>query len=153
MTGEVVPGPFLRTPYNYDVMAASDNSALVCEDPSLAQQNGKEEADINTIVKRFGLTGELPDNVRVPEYGDFADALDYQSSLNLILQAQAGFMEMPADVRDRFNNDPGKFLEFVNNPENLDEARKLGIAKPAVVVPPVEPMLVRVVPDAEGASK
>lgn len=56
-------GPFLRTPYNYDMNAAGDESGLRCEDATRAQQQFKEESDINTIVARFGLTGEMPDNL------------------------------------------------------------------------------------------
>ena len=45
-----VPVVFLRTPYNYDTMAASNESALECLDESLAIQSAKDESDINTIV-------------------------------------------------------------------------------------------------------
>ena len=41
--------PFLRTPYNYDTVAASNESGLGCEDPTLTQQQFAEESDINTI--------------------------------------------------------------------------------------------------------
>ena len=55
-----VVAPFVRSPYNYDMSAVSDETGLCCEDESLAIQSAKEDADINTIVRRFGLTGELP---------------------------------------------------------------------------------------------
>lgn len=109
-------------------------TALKCEDPSLAVQSQKEESDINEIVRRFGLTGKLPENVRVPEYGDFVVVDDYQSALNVVRQAGEAFMQMPAEVRARFDNDAGKFVDFCNNPKNLEEARALGIANPAPVV-------------------
>jgi phage internal scaffolding protein len=118
---------FLRTPYNYDTMEASDASALSCEDPSLAQQHARDETDINTIVKRFGLTGELPSNVRTPTYGDFSDAMDYHASLNAVRAADAAFMQLPADIRTRFNNDPGAFVDFVSDDNNRAEAEKLGL--------------------------
>ena len=35
---------------------------------------------------------------------------------------------MPAEVRDRFQNDPGRFLEFANDASNYDEALKMGLA-------------------------
>lgn len=121
---------FLRTPYNYDVNEASDASALVCEDPSLAQQHAKDECDINTIVRRFGLTGELPSNVRTPQYGDFSDATDYHTALNAVRAADAAFMQLPADVRTRFNNDPGALVDFVSDDNNRAEAEKLGLVLP-----------------------
>jgi phage internal scaffolding protein len=118
---------FLRTPYNYDTMEASNASALLCEDPSLAQQHARDESDINTIVKRFGLTGELPSNVRTPTYGDFSDAMDYHTSLIAVRAADAAFMQLPADIRTRFNNDAGAFVDFVSDDNNRAEAEKLGL--------------------------
>lgn len=123
---------FLRTPYNYDVNEASDASSLVCEDPSLAQQHARDECDINTIVRRFGLTGQLPSGVKAPQYGDFTHATDYHSALNAVRAADAAFMELPADVRTRFNNDPGALVDFVSDASNRAEAEKLGLVLSAV---------------------
>lgn len=118
---------FLRTPYNYDTMEASDASALSCPEPSLAQQHARDETDINTIVRRFGLTGELPNNVRMPQYGDFTGVSDYQTAMNMVMEANAAFMQLPADVRTRFNNDPGALVDFVSDDNNRAEAEKLGL--------------------------
>lgn len=125
---------FVRDPYNYDADSVSVETALVCADPSLAQQSQAEEADINVIVKRFGITGQLPQNVRVPLEGDFSDALDYRQSLDAIRLADSSFSALPASVRARFSNDPGAFVEFCMNSDNLEEMRKMGLAVPAPVV-------------------
>lgn len=119
----------------------------------LAVQASKEEADINTIVRRFGLTGQLPQNVRVPLAGDFTEAMDFRSSLHAIMDAEASFAAMPAEVRKRFGNDPAEFVDFTTAVDkegklvNLAEMRKLGLAVPEepVIIP--EPLLVKVVPD------
>lgn len=121
---------FLRTPYNYDTMEASDASGLACEDESLAQQHMKDECDINTILKRFAVTGQLPENVRAPQYGDFTGIGDYQSALLAVKAAEASFMQLPAEVRYRFGNDPQALLEFVANADNRAEAEKLGLVVP-----------------------
>lgn len=118
---------FIRSAYNYDTDAVSNETGLRCEDESLAQQHQKEESDINTIVKRFGLTGELPTNVRMPQYGDFTGITDYQSALNAVHQANESFLKMPADIRSRFDNDPEKFVEFCLDEKNREEAVKLGL--------------------------
>jgi phage internal scaffolding protein len=127
---------FLRTPYNYDVMEASNASALLCEDPSLAQQHARDECDINTIVRRFGLTGELPNGVSAPQYGDFTEATDYHTALNAVRAADAAFMQLPADVRIRFNNDPGALVDFVSDDQNRAEAEKLGLVLPTAASNP-----------------
>jgi len=128
-------GPFVRSPYNYDMDEASDLSGLSCLDVSLAKQSFAEECDINTIVKRFNLSGQLPENVFVPQYGDFEEVFDFHTAMNVVAKAGEAFDAMPADVRARFNNDPGAFVDFVSDPANTDEAVKLGIA----VAKPVPP--------------
>lgn len=125
--------PKFRTAWNYDRDAASLESALVCADESLAVQSEAAEADINTIVRRFGLTGQLPQGVRPPMFGDFTQVMDYRSALDAVIAADEAFMEMPADVRKRFHDDPQEFVAFCSDEKNLEEMRKLGLAIPAPV--------------------
>ena len=121
--------PFLRTPYNYDLDAASNESGLDCEDPSLAQQHFKEECDINEILRKFNITGVLPETPLSPRYGDFTGIGDYHTALNTVIAAEDEFMSLPAITRARFANDPAQLIEFLDNPENLDEAISLGLVE------------------------
>ncbi len=123
-----------RTGFNYDRDAASDESGLFCEDESLAIQSAEEESNINTIVRRFGLTGQLPDQVAMPRTGDFTNIPDFHTAMNMVRQAQEEFLRVPAEVRARFNNDPQAFMQFVEDDSNRDEAAKLGLLK--MVEPP-----------------
>ncbi|AXH74282.1 MAG: internal scaffolding protein [Microviridae sp.] len=123
--------PFVRSAYNYDMDEASDASGLHCADPSLAVQSAAEEVDINTIVRRFGLTGQLPEDVRAPTYGDFTGIGNYHQAMNAIALANESFEEMPADVRARFGNDPSAFVDFCSDEKNRDEMEKLGLLVPA----------------------
>jgi len=118
---------FCRSAFNYDRDAVSDESGLLCLDPSLAQQSFKEEVDINTIVNRFGVTGHLPSPARLPSYGDFEGVWDYQSAMNALRSADSAFMALPAALRKRFDNDPHQFVQFCSDDANRDEAVKLGI--------------------------
>ena len=124
--------PFVRSPFNYDMNAASDESGLKCDDPSLTQQNAKDECDINVIMERFGRGMELPENFRPPQYGDFTGISDYHTALNRVALANEAFDSMPAKLRSRFNNDPVQLMEFLDDDKNRDEAVKLGL----VEVPP-----------------
>lgn len=155
-TGEIEfrDTPFIRTRFNYDRDSASIASGLSTPDPTRAQQQFKEETDINTIVKRFGLTGQLPENLKVPVSGDFTETVnDYQSALNMVIAAERAFMQLPGHVRERFSHDPQKLQEFVENKDNLEEARKLGLAVPAPVAPPPPaPMPVRIIADDKTSS-
>lgn len=124
--------PFLRDSFNYDRDAASDDSSLSVFDDSLTHQSFADECDINTIMRRFGVTGQLPEAVRAPTYDDFTNVVDYHTACNAIAVAGEAFDQMPAEVRARFNNDPQKFLEFCSNEDNRPEAIKLGLVVPAV---------------------
>lgn len=115
---------------NYDTNEASLESAISCPEDTRTQQSGKLDADINEIVRRFGVTGTLPQGTRPPTYGDFNDVFDFQTAQNAIVIAQQSFMAMPATVRKRFNNDPHEFVAFCSEPENIDEMRKMGLAVP-----------------------
>lgn len=138
--------PFLRTAYNYDMNAAGDESGLECKDPTLTKQSFAEEVDINTIVKRFKLTGELPKDIRLPTYEDFTGVFDFHSAMNAVAQAREAFDKMPANVRTRFNNDPGAFVDFTADRNNLAEARTLGLVPPEELPEPeAAPMRVSIV--------
>lgn len=137
-----IPKETVRAYRSYDVDAVSNATGLACKDPSKAVQSQRDEADINTIVRNFGITGKMPENVRVPTYGDFDVVGDYRTAIEAVRSAEDSFMKMPADVRSKFDNDPQAFLDFCMNPDNLEEMRSLGLAvKPAVEVPvPVPPV-------------
>lgn len=131
--------PFVRSTYNYDMDLASYDSGLECLDLSLTVQDARDEVDINTIVRRFGLTGQLPDEVRVPEYGDFVGLTDYHAAMTAVAQANESFDKLPADMRTRFNNDPERFVDFCLDERNRDEMTKMGLLKPVEPAPPAAP--------------
>jgi len=122
--------PFLRTPYNYDTNAASNESGVACEEPSLAQQHYKDECDINNILRQFNVTGMLPESTLSPKYGDFTGISDYKTALDRVIAADEEFMSLPAQLRARFNNDAAELIEFLENDENRADAEKLGLVEP-----------------------
>lgn len=119
---------------DYDFDARSEHSGLLCRDESLAVQSQKEDSDINTLVRRFGITGQMPQNVRAPTFEDFSGVTDFQSAMHAVMEAQEAFMQMPADVRSRFDNDAQAFVAFCSDKGNLEEMRKMGLAVAAPVV-------------------
>lgn len=125
-------------PFNYDADLVSEETGLDCSgDAGRTIQSAKEETDINTIVRRFGISGELPKGVRAPVFGDFEGVFDYQSAMNAIVAARESFDAMPAAVRSRFHNDPQEFVVFTSDVANRAEAEKLGLVVP--VAPVVTP--------------
>lgn len=126
--------------FGYDVDEASAESAFSSNQPSLTVQSQKEDADINVIVKRFGVTGQLPATRLPPQYGDFTGVADYRQALDIITAAGDSFMSLPAAVRATFDNDPAKFVDFAVDPKNIDKMVEWGLAdKPKPVnIPAVQ---------------
>jgi len=129
--------PFVRSPYNYDRDLVSDETGLFCAEPTLAQQNFREETDINYIVDTFTRTGTLPNQPLPAQFGDFTGVHDFHSALNSVHAARDAFMTLPAAVRTRFANDPGQLIDFISRPDNYDEAVKLGLVDSSPLVAPV----------------
>jgi len=122
----------LRGFNSYDSDVVSRETGIAIDpDESVVQQQFADECDINTIVKRFGLTGELPNGVDIPLSGDFTEVTDFQTAMNLVRRSQEAFLELPAHIRERFANDPALVMKFLDDPSNREEAINLGIvAKP-----------------------
>jgi len=99
---------------------------------SKTKQSMKDECDINKILKRGAQTGMI-DHVNRAQGSiqDLSGAVDYKTGLDLINAARDSFMALPAAVRDEFDNSPGKFLEFADNPENRDKMIMLGLMEKA----------------------
>lgn len=135
----------VRQANGYDVDAASRATGLECLDDSLAVQSQKEEADINVIVRRFGVTGMLP-VIQVPEAltGD-VEEFDLMTANAVLIEARQSFLSLDADVRARFNNDPMRFVAFAIDEKNIEELRKLGLAKPIVAPEPERVQKVEIV--------
>jgi len=97
-------------------------------------QSFKDECNINNVMAKYAQTGQLPELIKKqPQYGDFSQAPDYQEAQNIVIRANAQFNSLDARVRERFANEPLKFLEFANNPANADEMAKLGLIKKEAV--------------------
>lgn len=97
--------------------------------PSMAQQCFKRECDVNVILARFRQTGLIDhvNNFR-ERYEDVSLAVDYQTALHITMAAGDAFLELPSPIRKRFDNDPSKFMQFMEDPANIDEIVSLGLA-------------------------
>jgi len=108
--------------------ALSRNLGLDTGEETATQQHFKEDADVNVIMRRFGVGGAPSRGGGV--YGDFSGIHDYESALAAIERAEAGFMALPAEVRAQFGNDPAMLLRAT--PEQLDAVN-------VMLAPKVEP--------------
>ena len=121
--------PKFRTAYDRDSV-----EGITFNEPSMAQQHFKDECDVNNILRKYESTGLVTHVANgTPSYGDFSSVLEFQQAQNILIEAEDAFEALPASLRKRFDNDPAVMLEFIENPDNREEAEKLGlVAKKAV---------------------
>jgi len=82
--------------------------------PSLTQQHLKDDADINVIMRRFGYTGALPVGAAGAVYGDFTGIESYEDAVELVERSKRDFLSLPANIRERFANDPARLVAFAS---------------------------------------
>lgn len=91
------------------------------------QQHHKEQCDVNKIVQKYDRTGLIQHVSRMEaKFGD-ATGIQYKEAMDLIINAQRGFDQLPSKIRKYFDNDPGKFVAFMEDERNRDEAIRLGL--------------------------
>ena len=92
-----------------------------------AKQEFKDDADLNSIMRKFQKSDAIDHFAKYQgEYGGIGPA-NLQQAMNTVITAQTMFDELPSSVRNRFSNSPQDFLEFVQNPDNYQEAQELNI--------------------------
>lgn len=108
--------------------------------PVLTKQSHKEECDIHNIVRQYQRTGVITHIARQgARYEDLPDYADYQEGMNIALRAQDAFAALPAKVRDRYGNDPGRFLAAFNDADEVSFLREMGLLQPLPAASPPEP--------------
>lgn len=131
--------PKVRSALNFDRDENSDVFSRGAMTDGRTVQSEKDNCDINVIVRRFGVTGVLPQRPLDPMFADFSEVGDFRSAMDAVRAAQESFDGLPAEVRRRFHNSPNELIEFVSVADNYDEALKLGLVNkrpdPPVVTP------------------
>lgn len=105
--------------------------ATVNAEKSRTQQQFKEQVDVNNIVAKYKKTGEWLHLTRKNGvYADVSNITDYRESLDKVMQANAAFASLPSSIRVRFDNDPNQLLNFLQDPNNYQEAVNLRLIDP-----------------------
>lgn len=130
--------------------------------PSLTQQQFKDECEIESLLKAHNLgqvMGILNNHERQPLYGDVSDIPDFHDSQNHVARATEYFQGLPSDVRARFNNSLAEFLSTLNNPDAREALTDMGVLKKAADsvkdkadVQPVNPPVVDKQPSASESA-
>ncbi len=127
---------------HYHAFDPPPSNPTVGFDKSRTRQSEAKDADINNIVARYDRTGVLPTIGREGFYADVSQVGDYRDALERVRVADEAFMQLPAKVRAKFDNDAAQFLDWTSDPGNREEMRELGLIEadpadepPAVVTP------------------
>nr|QJB18962.1 MAG: internal scaffolding protein [Microvirus sp.] len=120
------------------------------------KQSFKDECDINTIMAQYQRTGEMPNiNQQSPQYLD-ATGYDFREQMEFVRGAKELFEQLPSNLRNRFQNDPARFLDFTSDPINRVEAARLGLLNPeataSILKPPATPVASPSIGSPEGSS-
>lgn len=96
--------------------------------PSKTDQSQAPDCDVNNIIAKFKRTGELS-HIRANQgvYADVSQFTDLHTAMSEVRNAEMAFNTLPAQLRASFQNDPVKFVEFLQDPKNDEEAVRLGL--------------------------
>lgn len=81
-----------------------DNQTLDASDSptnkDTARQEFKQEADINYMLSRFGVTQPRG----TPMYGTWDDSIDLMTAIAAVEEARAGYLKLPTILRRKFKS-------------------------------------------------
>lgn len=100
----------------------------VNDEPSMTDKSQQQSTDVNYIMDKYKKTGQITHLAKVQgNFADLSEITDLHSSMNLVTKAQETFNALPSYLRKRFGNSPIEMVNFLNNPQNDQEAIKLGL--------------------------
>lgn len=94
--------------------------------------------DLAVILRQYARTGVLPPP-REGVYADVSNGFDYHAALNRVRGIEEYFDSLPAKMRDKYGNDPGRFIEEIAKVENEEDARELRLFGLEPLAAPVDP--------------
>lgn len=93
-----------KTRYN----ARKPTAGHTFTEESMALQSEFPQTTIDYYLKRYSATGVLGDPVRqqAAQFGDATGVEDFQDAMEKVTTVRNAFMELPAEERRRFGDDP-----------------------------------------------
>ncbi len=119
------------------------------------KQSHRDECDIVKIMARFDVTGTISHLQKFEGvYGDFSD-FDFREQTNMLTRGREIFDQLPAEVRQEFNQSPAAFFKYVNDPANADGLREKlpALAQPGRQLPKTSPPTADLEKKAKAANE
>lgn len=95
----------------------------------LTEQSHLEQCDINIILADYSRTGFMRHAKENQGRYDDVTSYDFQKSMETVANVKSMFEGLPSAIRNEFGHDPNNFLNYVQNPQNVNELAKRGILK------------------------
>lgn len=117
---------------NFDVIG--EKPGFVHSLPSRVKPEFKEVSDLNNIMNKYaaGLM-ELPEP---PVYDDLmqdvSNVPDFLDTQVKLAEATARFEALPSKIRKYFDNSPAQMLQFLQDPNNVEEGVRIGLYRRTV---------------------
>lgn len=92
--------PPIRDQADIGTVNITTDASNTIDNPDMTDQSGKDEADINYMLSRFGITQPRG----APTYGQWDDTIDLQQAIESVRLAKFAFDELPKELRDKFPN-------------------------------------------------
>lgn len=112
MTKKAAANPYKVRPHYHRELVSTE-----FKEDSMTVQSFKDSCDINNIMKKYQRTGVIDHiNVYEPQYGE-VDGTTFTEAMQTVANATTMFMDLPGRVREAFDHDPAKFLDYVDQAE------------------------------------
>jgi phage internal scaffolding protein len=96
---------------------------------SKVDQGQKSLTDVKMLLEPAIKRGLLRHATQFEGEMDDLPAQDYQDAMFKVAEANSMFEQLPAKIRNQFENNTANFLEFVQNPENATQLQEMGLLK------------------------
>ena len=80
----------------------------------------------STDIKRLVNTAPPFDPSQMT-FADVTDIPDFRATQDRLADVYSRFAELPSEIREKFENEPANLVEFVQDPDNIDDAVELGL--------------------------
>lgn len=109
--------------------------------PSLTIQSDAHQADIQEILKQYGVGGLMAANLAATDaqFMDVSEHTDYAELMRTVKAAESEFMKLPSKVREEFDHDVAKWLDAAHD-QDKEDAIISDIVEKSGEEAPVEPV-------------
>lgn len=98
--------------------------------PSLTSKEFKDDCNTGNMVRKF--TRDIPQLINQDQgmmYGEGIQGITLKTAMNQQIEADQMFNQLPAKIREAFHNSPVELLTFLEDRNNMDRAKELGLIR------------------------